>query len=110
MENKDTTPATEAPAVAPSSDSCDRLQAARDYAAVQYEKIRKAAMAQYDQVCHYTEDARRQLNKGWDDTCTKAKDIHKVGEDYVRSNPTYSVLGALGVGLILGLLMGSSRR
>ena len=40
----------------------------------------------------------------------KATDLHAAGEEYVKANPTGSVLGALGVGIILGLLLGSGRR
>ena len=35
----------------------------------------------------------------------KAKELHHVAEDYVRENPTKAVLGALGIGVIVGLIM-----
>lgn len=97
------------PSPAASSDACDRLSAARKYACEQYEKIVKATSEQMDHVRAYTEQARQQLNEGWDVTCTKAKDLHKAGEEYVKANPTGSVLGALGVGVLLGLLLGGKR-
>ncbi|MEO1857242.1 MAG: hypothetical protein ABGY95_07765 [Rubritalea sp.] len=34
----------------------------------------------------------------------KAKDVHATSEDYVRQHPTKCVLGAFGVGLLIGLL------
>ena len=34
----------------------------------------------------------------------KAKDVHASSEDYVRQHPTKCVLGAFGVGLLIGLL------
>lgn len=92
------------------SDTQDRLAAAQDFARAQYEKIRRATIAQMDNVRHYTEDMRQQLNEGWDVTCNRARDIHKASEEYVKENPTGSMLGALGVGVIIGLLLGSSRR
>ena len=77
--------------------------------AEQYEKLRRAAADQVENVRRYTQDARRQLNEGWDATRSKAKDLHHAGEEYVKANPTASVLGALGVGLLLGLLLGGRR-
>ena len=94
----------------PTPDSQNRLSAARDYACQQYEKLRRAAASQVETVRNYTQDARRQLNEGWNVTRAKAKDFHKAGEDYVKANPTSSVLYALGAGLLLGLLLGGGRR
>lgn len=111
--SKEELDATVAPAPAPepvpTSDTQNRLTAAREFAGEQYEKIRRAAADQMENVRRYTQDARRQLNEGWDVTRTKAKDLHRAGEEYVKANPTSCVLGALGVGLILGLLLGSRR-
>ena len=106
---------------APSSETQDRLKAARDYACAQYDKLRRATAEQMEvvrkytaeqmgNVRKYTDEAREQINAGWDVTCAKAKDLHAAGEEYVKANPTGSVLGALGVGIILGLLLGSGRR
>jgi len=35
----------------------------------------------------------------------KAKEFHHTAEDYIRENPTKAVLGALGAGVIIGLIM-----
>ncbi len=35
----------------------------------------------------------------------KAKQLHHTAEDYVRENPTKSVLGAVGIGVIIGLIL-----
>ena len=99
-----------APEPTPTSDTRNRLSAARDFALDQYEKIRRATADQVENVRHYTKDARRQINEGWDVTRAKAMDLHKAGEEYVKANPTSSVLYALGAGLLLGLLLGGSRR
>ena len=98
-----------APEPVPTSDTQNRLSAAREFAGEQYEKIRRAAADQMENVRRYTQDARRQLNEGWDATRTKARDLHRAGVEYVKANPTSCVLGALGAGLILGLLLGSRR-
>ncbi len=95
-----------APEPAPTCDASKRLDAARQFASEQYDKLCKAASAQVDHVREYTKAARHQINDGWNVTCAKAKDLHQAGEEYVKSNPTGSVLGALGVGVILGLLLG----
>jgi len=130
MENEEIKD-TIAPAPAPSTDACDRLAAARQYASEQYEKIRRAASEQMEHVREYADHARAQINEGWDKarvqvnegwdkarvqmnegwdkTCSAAKEYHKAGEAYVKENPTGSILGALGIGVLVGLLLGSRR-
>ena len=126
-ENKE----TQCAAPAPTADACDRLNAARQFASEQYEKVRKAAAEQMGHVREYADQARaqineswgkarvqmnegwdkarEQMNEGWDKTREAAKEYHKAGEAYVKQNPTGSVLGALGVGLILGFILGTRR-
>ena len=48
--------------------------------------------------------AKQQAQQQWDDTRVKAKEIHVTAEDYIRQNPTKAVLGALGVGFLIGLI------
>ncbi len=119
MENEEIKE-TPVAAPAPSADACDRLNAARQYASEQYEKIRRAAAEQMDHVREYAGQARAQINEGWDKarvqmnagwdkTCSAAKEYHKAGESYVKENPTGSVLGALGIGVLLGLILGGRR-
>lgn len=108
-EEKNVVPAP-APAPAPAADAAARLNAAREFAGEQYEKVVRAAAEQMEQVNKYTEEARKQINEGWDVTCDRAKELHKAGEAYVKENPTGAVLGALGVGVILGLLLGIGKR
>ena len=99
-----------APAPAPTSDSQNRLSAAREFASQQYEKLCRMTADQVEHVREYTKEARRQLSEGWEATRSKAKDLHKAGEEYVKENPTACVLGALGVGVLLGLLLRGGRR
>lgn len=35
----------------------------------------------------------------------KAKELHATAEDYVRENPTKAVLGAVGIGVVIGLIL-----
>ena len=87
---------------APSSDTQDRLKAARDYACAQYDKLRRATAEQMEvvrkytaeqmgNVRKYTDEAREQINAGWDVTCAKAKDLHAAGEEYVKANPKWNI-------------------
>ena len=53
-----------------------------------------------DKVQHAKDTAQHQ----WEETRGKAKEIHVTAEDYIRQNPTKAVLGALGVGFLIGLI------
>ena len=64
MENEEKIE-TPVPAPAPTTDSCDRLAAARKYASEQYDKLRAVATEQMEIVRNYTEQARHQVNEGW---------------------------------------------
>ena len=112
MDTNENNIENELPAADPvaGADSCNRLAAARQFAVDQYNRLRRAAGAKLDDVYEYTRNARRQINAGWDVTCARARDLHRSGEEYVRANPTKSVLTALGVGLLIGLLAGRSSR
>lgn len=86
-----------------------RFSQAREFAAEKVGQIRKVAGVQAAQIRAYaTEKAsivRQRASEGWDDTCDKAKEFHKSGEEYVKAHPTKSVLIALGVGVVLGALL-----
>jgi ElaB/YqjD/DUF883 family membrane-anchored ribosome-binding protein len=41
----------------------------------------------------------------WQDTRVKAKEFQVTAEDYIRQNPTKSVLSALAAGLLIGLIV-----
>ena len=47
---------------------------------------------------------RTVADEQWHQTRDRAKDIHLTAEDYIRENPTKCVLGALGVGFLIGLI------
>ncbi len=48
--------------------------------------------------------AKQNAQQQWDDTRVKAKEIQVTAEDYIRQNPTKAVLGALGIGFLIGLI------
>lgn len=50
------------------------------------------------------EQFRTSATEHWNETRDKAHELHVTAEDYIRQNPTKCVLGALGVGLLIGLL------
>ena len=50
-------------------------------------------------VTHYGELAKK-----------KASEVKGASETYIKENPWKSVLGALGVGVVVGLLIGARRR
>jgi ElaB/YqjD/DUF883 family membrane-anchored ribosome-binding protein len=54
-----------------------------------------------EKVSHAKEVAQHQ----WDETRVRAREIHVTAEDYIRQNPTKAVLGALGVGFLIGLIV-----
>jgi len=41
----------------------------------------------------------------WSQTCERSKDIQITAEDYIRQNPTKCVMGALGIGILIGLMV-----
>ncbi len=61
-------------------------------------KTKTAAIGRADKI---KQAAAEKLNKGKE----KAKQIHVSGEDYVRAHPTKCVLGALGLGVAIGLIV-----
>ncbi len=90
-------------------DSKNRLSAACKFASEQYDKVRRATMSQIGNVRDYTAGAREQIQQKWAVTRDKACEVHKASEEFVKENPTGTVLGALGLGVIIGLLLGSRR-
>ena len=65
------------------------------------EKAEALKHAAADKAQHLRESA----TEHWQDTRVKAKELHVTAEDYIRQNPTKSVLGALGVGFVIGLIL-----
>ena len=70
----------------------------RDYAGDKASSIREGAGETAQQ---FTAAA----NEQWTDTREKALELHDSLEDYVRKNPTKSILTAAGVGFLVGLIV-----
>lgn len=75
-----------------------KFQQARAFAASKVNQIRKTAT---EQAAHLREFAQEKSEI----ICDQAKKFHKAGEEYVKEKPTQSILIALGVGIVLGMLI-----
>lgn len=75
-----------------------RAQQIRDVAEEKAETIKTAANDQAGQIRGVAEEQ-------WADARGKAESLKVELEQYVRENPTKSVLTTFGIGLFLGLLM-----
>lgn len=53
-----------------------------------------------EKAAHFREVAQEQ----WCDTRERAREVHTTAESYIREHPTKCVLGALGVGFLIGLI------
>ena len=79
------------------------------FAATQPQTVKAAAVEKAKNFRSYAgekataikEEAGVKLQQGKE----KAKEIHVNAEEYVREHPTKSVLGAVGVGILIGLIM-----
>ncbi|MBX3741497.1 MAG: DUF883 family protein [Akkermansiaceae bacterium] len=74
---------------------------ASQFKATAAEKAEALKHAASERAHQFRETATEQ----WEDTRVKAKELHVTAEDYIRQNPTKSVLGALGVGFLIGLIL-----
>ena len=76
------------------------LETAQAFKATAVEKAEHYKTVATDKAQYAKETAQHQ----WEETRVKAKEIHVTAEDYIRQNPTKAVLGALGVGFLIGLI------
>ena len=79
------------------SDNTDNLEASKA-------RARAAAAEMRDAATDAARDIKDRAEAMADEWKGKAGNLHKDLETYVRENPTQSVLAALGVGLVVGLL------
>ena len=84
------------------------MQSAREHVRQAADELRAATAAKAQQFRDAAEGRAQQVRgmaeSGWEDAKVKAQDFVAETEEYVRSNPTKSILTALGVGFVLGLL------
>lgn len=77
------------------------VEKATQFKATAAEKADAFKAAATDKAHHLKESA----TEHWQDGRVKAKEFQGTAEDYIRANPTKSVLGALGVGFVIGLIL-----
>ncbi len=77
------------------------LESAQQFRETASEKATAFKAAASEKATHFKDSATVQ----WNDTRVKAQEMHVTAEDYVRENPTKCVLGALGVGVLIGLII-----
>jgi ElaB/YqjD/DUF883 family membrane-anchored ribosome-binding protein len=88
--------------------TAEQAKMAKDRAVESAQQFRDAAT----EKAHGLKDAanvraaqiRTSADEQWHQTRDKAKELHITVEDYVRQNPTKSVVSALGVGFLIGLI------
>ena len=87
-------------------------QAAQDLRAAATEKAREFASATAEQAAALKERATEKAShlrdtavEQWHETRDKAKELHVTAEDYIRQHPTKTVLSALGIGFLVGLIV-----
>lgn len=56
-------------------------------------------------ACEKVGHAKEVAQVQWRETSERAKELHVTAEDYIKQNPTKAVLGAMGVGFLIGLIM-----
>lgn len=76
------------------------VEKAEHYKAVASEKAGHYKAVATDKACEVKANAQQQ----YETSKVKAKEMHVTAEDYIRQNPTKAVLGALGVGFLIGLI------
>jgi ElaB/YqjD/DUF883 family membrane-anchored ribosome-binding protein len=74
-----------------------RAAALKDRAVESAQQLRQTATEK-------SQHLRESATEHWQETRVKAQELHSSAEDYIRQNPTKCVLGALGVGFLIGLI------
>jgi len=76
------------------------------------EKAAQLKEAAAERAAHFKESAGENsvqfkgiAGEQWQETRVRAREIHATTEDYVRANPTQSILIAAGVGMLVGLII-----
>ena len=77
------------------------IESAEHFRDLASEKAREARASASEKAHHFKEIAEDQ----WSETREKALEFHSAAEEYIREHPTKCVLGALGVGFLIGLIV-----
>jgi ElaB/YqjD/DUF883 family membrane-anchored ribosome-binding protein len=81
----------------------------REVASGKATQLKATAAEKADEIRQIATDRAHRLQETaaeqWRDTRDKTKELHVTAEDYIRQNPTKCVVGALGLGLLIGLIV-----
>ena len=80
------------------------VHTAESKAAVLKERALESAQQLRQTAAEKSQHLRESASEHWQETRVKAQELHSSAEDYIRQNPTKCVLGALGVGFLIGLI------
>ena len=75
----------------------EKAQAIKQAATERAQVLRETAQQRAAQIRHVADEQ-------WVQTRDKARELHVSAEDYIRQHPTKCVLGALGIGFLIGLM------
>ncbi|KAB2641320.1 MAG: hypothetical protein DVB25_02120 [Verrucomicrobia bacterium] len=71
--------------------------------------FREVASEKVGEIKHSAAERAQRLQESaagqWRDTRVLTKEFHVTAEDYIRQNPTKCVVGALGLGVLIGLIV-----
>jgi ElaB/YqjD/DUF883 family membrane-anchored ribosome-binding protein len=88
--------------------AAESVQHLRDAAGEKALAFKAAATEKAESLKLTASEKARELRSAadiqWRETRVKAKELHITTEDYIRQHPTRCVVGALGVGLLIGLI------
>jgi hypothetical protein len=82
----------------------DFVHTAESRAAALKERAIESAQNLRQTATEKSQHLRESATEHWQETRVKAQELHSSAEDYIRQNPTKCVLGALGVGFLIGLI------
>ena len=86
----------------------EQVQHFRDVASEKAVAFKSAATEKAESLKHVAGEKAQQIrtaaDEQWRETRAKAKEIHITTEDYIRQHPTRCVIGALGLGFVIGLI------
>jgi ElaB/YqjD/DUF883 family membrane-anchored ribosome-binding protein len=80
------------------------VHTAESRAAALKERAIESAQQLRQTAAEKSQHFRESATEHWQETRVKAQELHSSAEDYIRQNPTKCVLGALGVGFLIGLI------
>ncbi len=86
---------------------------AKEIAVGRFHQARQLAMSKLESLkssaANKAAIVREKAGEGWDQACTKAKDVREAGEVYVKENPGKSLLIAFAAGAAIGWLLNNRR-